>query len=69
MPFYRFCIYFSKNKIRPTVNGKPYSFISYVPTYHTAHRTIARCNDDDGGDAEPYFSFVIIFTLQSYNNN
>ena len=53
----------------PTVNGKPYSFISYVHTYHTAHRTIARCNDDDGGDAEPYFSFVIIFTLQNYNNN
>jgi len=63
-----FIYIFSKNKIRPTVNGKPYSFISYVPTYHTAHRTIARCNDD-GGDAEPYFSFVIIFTLQSYNNN
>lgn len=64
--FILFIYIFSKNKIRPTVNGKPYSFISYVPTYHTAHRTIARCNDDDGGDAELYFSFVIIFYEQSY---
>ena len=48
---------------------KPYSFISYVPTYHTAHRTIARCNDDDGGDAEPYGSFFFVAAFQNYNNN
>ena len=67
----RFLINILSNETKKAyrMNGKPSYLYPCTSTHQTAHRTIARCNDDDGGDAEPYFSFVIIFTLQSYNNN
>lgn len=42
-------------------------FILCVSTHHSAHRTIARCNDD--GDKILLFSFFILLMPQSYNNN
>ena len=59
----------SENKIKASpYNGKPYLIILCVSTHQSAHRTTARCNDDDG-DVILFFSFVILLMPQSYNNN
>jgi len=51
-----------------TMNGKHFVlFYSMNVFTSTAHRTTVRCNDD-GNDVLLLFSFVTLFSQQSYNN-
>jgi|GEM_PF-4190004 hypothetical protein len=65
----RFLINILSNETKKAyrMNGKPSYLYPCTSTHQTAHRTIARCNDDD--DVAYSLSYFLLFTLQIYNKS
>lgn len=66
----RFLINILSNETKKAyrMNGKPSYLYPCTSTHQTAHRTIARCNDDDD-DVAYSLSYFLLFTLQIYNKS